>query len=259
MSQPDHNLKAALIQWRHETALQRLGPAVVRSYGAKVFISDQIIERLVVCAHAFKLAGVDSIVRETGWRKDQAEEHGATILEVIYAHIPLPVPPPIAPTGSANSAPHTAQVKHDAGPTTCKRRLATCSKCHQEGHISTYYLSLLVRHACLFVKGSNRSCPARVASRAYNSGIHTTVANENLMPHSTEDSMGSSLPPNRSYYRHVPYTRTEPTTQVLNNVQGPSPILASTSRSNHYVQNLPVHPTNPIFYQHSKRDDTPLH
>jgi hypothetical protein len=143
MSQPDRNLKAALIQWRRETALQNLGPAVVRSYGAKVFVSDQIVERLVVCAHAFKLAGVDDIVRETGWRKDRAEEHGDAILKVIYAHIPLPIMarPPIFSrvplTDGIDDASHTAQVNTDAGPTTRKRRAAKCSKCHQEGHIST--------------------------------------------------------------------------------------------------------------------------
>jgi hypothetical protein len=205
---------------------------------------------------------VDSIVRETGWRKDQAEEHGDAILKVIYTHIPLPVPPPInpvvPPTVSANDASHAAQVSSDTGPTTRKqRRPYTCSKCHQEGHISAYYIFLLAEHTCLSVKGSNRSCPARIASRTvtYNSGTHTAVANENIVPHGTiEDSTGNPLPPKRSYYRNTPYTRPEPTTQVLNDAPGPSTILVSTSRSNHYVPNPPA---PPIIHQPLNPGGTP--
>jgi hypothetical protein len=124
MSQPDYNLKAALIQWRRETAVQKLGTAVIRTYGAKVFISDQIIECLVVCAHAHKLVGVEDITRETGWRKDQAEIYGSAILEIIHTHTPLPVPavpPPTASvTGGVDNPSHAAQVIPDAGPTTLK-------------------------------------------------------------------------------------------------------------------------------------------
>lgn len=150
MLQADHDLKAALVKWRRETAIQKLGTAIVRNYGAKVFISDQIIERLVVCAHAHKLAGVDDISRETGWRKDQAETHGGALLKIIHSHTPLPVLPPAASsTGGANGASHGAQVVPDAGSMTRKRRPAKCSKCHQEGHISAYHYSLLA--ACMYL------------------------------------------------------------------------------------------------------------
>jgi hypothetical protein len=147
----DHALKAALVRWRRETSLQKLGTAVVRTYGAKVFISDQIIERLVVCAHAHKLAGVDDIVKETGWRKDRAEEYGDALLKIIHAHTPLPVPPSTAPPTGADNTSRAAQVIPDAGLTTRKRRPAKCSKCHQEGHISMYPHSLLAGRACLSV------------------------------------------------------------------------------------------------------------
>lgn len=230
MLQADHDLRADLIRWRRETALQNLGPAIVRTYGAKVFISDQIVERLVVCAHARKLAGVDDVVRETGWRRDQAEKHSVALFKVIHTHTPPPMPPPPVPsTGGADDDSRTTQVGPNAGPTTLARprRRAKCSKCHQEGHISTYCITLLARHnhftCCL--EGSNRSCPVRIASRTYNDHALATPADENAVPLGGEGSTGLSgnpLPPRPQPWLHYRQTQRELTTHVPHDIPVPS-------------------------------------
>lgn len=131
---PSHrDLRTALVNWREETALRLLKPVLLQTYGAKVFMSDEIIDRLVVCAPTHKLTSPLDIVKETGWRKDWAEKHGDALISTIHTHFPLPVALPAAPL---SDLPLNSSV---AGPTTTrKRRTVRCSKCNEEGHNSKY-------------------------------------------------------------------------------------------------------------------------
>ena len=100
----------------------------------------------------------------------------------------------------------------------------------------------------LSLEGSNRSCPARIASRTYNNDIPTTLANENIAPHGIEGSTGNSLALQQAQsYSHC--TQPELMTRIPN-VPGSSSILASTSRNNHYIRVPPASLTIPTFYQH---------
>ncbi|RDB20670.1 ATP-dependent DNA helicase RecQ [Hypsizygus marmoreus] len=121
MTPADHNLKTALFDWRRQHAVAKFGQVVVRRLGAKMLISDKIVERLVICAHAQKLPTVNDIVKETGWKRDWADELGESLLAVIHSYFP----PPAA--ASSSSAPGVEQVM--------KRKPPKCSKCKAEGHI----------------------------------------------------------------------------------------------------------------------------
>jgi hypothetical protein len=65
----DKALKTALYDWRNRTAPLEFRPSILKTLGSKVFISDQIISRIVECAHAGKITTTAELIKETGWRK----------------------------------------------------------------------------------------------------------------------------------------------------------------------------------------------
>ncbi|KII86189.1 hypothetical protein PLICRDRAFT_114321, partial [Plicaturopsis crispa FD-325 SS-3] len=144
MGAADHNFKRALVVWRQEKAVLQLGRILVRTYGPKVFMSDEIVDRLVECAHAHKLTNVEGIKKETRWRADWAEKYGPSLLELVTAHYPAPAPPATVlrpgalETNLANTATNRSPV---VAATTQKRKTIKCSRCNQEGHISTSFIS----------------------------------------------------------------------------------------------------------------------
>jgi hypothetical protein len=62
----DHNLKTAILAWRQTHAIEEYGKNTVQEYGACLLISDQLVDRLVLCARSSKLHTVASIFKETG-------------------------------------------------------------------------------------------------------------------------------------------------------------------------------------------------
>ena len=62
----DKALKTALYDWRDRTAPLEFRPSVLKTLGSKVFISDQIIARIVECAHAGKITTTAELLKETG-------------------------------------------------------------------------------------------------------------------------------------------------------------------------------------------------
>lgn len=133
----DNSLKTALFDWRHHHAVVKFGNLVVRRLGAKLLISDEIIERLVTCAHSeIRLSTVEHLITETKWRKDWAEEFGESLLKVIHSHFPqlkaLAIATPTSDTGTAQP-----DVIQSADQNNGKRKYR-CSKCKGEGHIGVF-------------------------------------------------------------------------------------------------------------------------
>ncbi|KAG6908159.1 hypothetical protein DXG01_005920 [Tephrocybe rancida] len=139
MTTAEQNLKTALFNWRKTTATAQLGPLAVRQYGAKPFISDQIVDRLVLCARAHKLPTVSCISKEAEWRKDWATTHGTSLLSLVLSHFPPPTTTQ-SPAQPTDATPAT-------GDTVPKKRTMGCSRCKEAGveftgHI-TFYLTQL--------------------------------------------------------------------------------------------------------------------
>jgi hypothetical protein len=148
MASDAHILKVALLHWRFEQATIKFGPVIVRTYGSKLFISDDMLDRLVLCAQNQKVQDVAQIIKETSWKADRAHEFGASLISLLLAHFPLPViplPPAIQPAFASGNLTASAS-SNIVGPLLPRpqRKTATvrtCSKCHQEGHISTYCIT----------------------------------------------------------------------------------------------------------------------
>ncbi|KAF4569523.1 hypothetical protein EYR36_009316 [Pleurotus pulmonarius] len=67
-SQVDHDLKNALIAWRKDKAPLILGNLAFRRFGVQPFLSNEIIQRIVDCAHMRKIQTVKDLAKETRWR-----------------------------------------------------------------------------------------------------------------------------------------------------------------------------------------------
>lgn len=123
MTAVDNNLQKALFDWRDEQVAAKFDPSVIETFGSALILSDEIILRIVDCAHASKLSTIPHLIKETGWREDWANELGDSLLSVVHQHHP------------------TVQVAvghgFEASTGTRKRGLVTCSACGTKGHNST--------------------------------------------------------------------------------------------------------------------------
>ena len=130
MTIKDYNLQDALFDWRDIKALLKFKPAIVDNFGPGLFISDDIITRVVDCAQAGKIHTVTQLIKETSWRDDWAKEFGPSLLLLIHEHYPLP-----APTASTSTTEGTTLA--DAQPLAPRKRAPQrCSACQELGHNS---------------------------------------------------------------------------------------------------------------------------
>ena len=132
MTATSNSLKMAIFDWRRQHAIEKFGNLVVRRLGAKLLISDEIVERLVTCAHSqTRLSTIEHLITETKWRRDWAEEFGESLLKIIYSHYPQLVPA----TSTLADVVQLPASDQNVNTSTGKRK-SQCSKCKAEGHIS---------------------------------------------------------------------------------------------------------------------------
>ena len=125
MTQAHRELKTAIISWRAENATKKFGTILIQTYGAKLFLPDDYVDRIAICVQAGKILDIAQLVKETGWRSDWAEEYGDSLLTVIQRLVPSTPTPALASLS-------------EPGPA-LRRKKPTCKKCNQEGHISKSY------------------------------------------------------------------------------------------------------------------------
>jgi hypothetical protein len=137
MTTTSNNLKTAILDWRRRHATKKFGNLVVRRLGAKLLISDEIVERLIACAHSqTRLSTIEHLITETKWRRDWAEELGESLLKIIHSHFPQLA---IA-AETSDVAPLAVVQLPDQNVNNTSKRKSRCSKCKAEGHISTFIL-----------------------------------------------------------------------------------------------------------------------
>lgn len=99
----DSELKLELKVWREEQAVRVLGRMMVQKWGEILFMSDEIIQQIVDCAHGQKITTTDHIVKETCWRRDYVDQCMESLIALIKKHMPPPPPlvlppPPLLPS-----------------------------------------------------------------------------------------------------------------------------------------------------------------
>jgi hypothetical protein len=133
MTLKDHDLQDALFDWRDVKALLKFKPAIVENFGPGLFISDDIITRIVDCAQTGKILTVTQLIKETSWRDDWAKEFGSSLLLLIHEHYPPPAPP----ASSSTSTMEGTTLADAQPPAPRKRAPQRCSACQELGHNST--------------------------------------------------------------------------------------------------------------------------
>ncbi|KAF8168693.1 P-loop containing nucleoside triphosphate hydrolase protein [Pholiota molesta] len=164
MSTVDFDLKDALKEWRRRTAFHKFNASTVRTLGVRILMSDNILARIVDCAHAGKLTSIEDLSKESGLAKDRINEYGEELVKLILVYHPLPAPP-------------TAVTDNP----TRKRAPPRCRACLNVGHNS-----------------SSRSCPKRAETR------QSTTRNEdgeNIPPTTVASHSDSRLQSNQARHR----------------------------------------------------------
>ncbi|KAJ7732218.1 P-loop containing nucleoside triphosphate hydrolase protein [Mycena maculata] len=86
----DCSLRDDLHAFRKQRTIEIGGRASFRNYGAGSFMSAETLDRIVDCAHFFKISSMADLLRETRWKC--AVEDGERPLSLISTHKPTPPP-----------------------------------------------------------------------------------------------------------------------------------------------------------------------
>jgi ATP-dependent DNA helicase RecQ len=139
-------LRDALHQYRRDETTRMWGIAILKDMGPGIFMADDILHRIVECAHEHKIDSTASLSKETRWIN--ATTHGTAIVALITLHCPKPVPKPLLASTPLQSrqAPMTPFPLRNppvsASPSVRMVKARNCSKCGSKEHIA-----------------SNRNCP----------------------------------------------------------------------------------------------------
>lgn len=121
----DLQLMDALDDFREQETVKEFGKITLRTTGPSLIMSNEILKRLVDCAHYFKIKNKGDLVHETRWSR--AEKYSEKILALIQSHSPPPPPP--APLEGVALTPTTGKPAKGSG-------LSRCGACGELGHIS---------------------------------------------------------------------------------------------------------------------------
>ncbi|KAF7969654.1 hypothetical protein HWV62_26757 [Athelia sp. TMB] len=170
----DLDLKFELRSWRREQATAVLGRMTVRKWGDILFMSDEILQCIVDCAHKSKILTADHLAKETRWRREYVDQFADSLIEILDRYAtPPPLAPPVLPISRVLAA-LAANDPPAIPPTKPWRQPIKCSACKGTGH-----------------NKSNPGCPAKSAFRH----PHTAQNDENHRPVvTTAAAAGPSTP-----------------------------------------------------------------
>lgn len=112
-----------------------MGATIVQLYGAKMFMTNNIIARIVACAALGKLTTLEQLDKETGWDVDWAGQHKTELLNLIHKFFPTKSPPPTLSTTT------TQPTASSEVPLPSKPKELHCRRCGGTGHISKWCLA----------------------------------------------------------------------------------------------------------------------
>lgn len=146
----DFALRDALLVFRREQTIKSFGISALKSLGPGLVLPDQLLDRIVDCAHHGYITSAQSLLEYTRW--DGSHEYASDVLALIDAHRTSTTVQPgseSAPTSRTTPSLSTKPV--------------TCGACKQGGHTGAYWHQVLVapdtdsssRHTL----ARSRSCP----------------------------------------------------------------------------------------------------
>ncbi|KAJ6578605.1 hypothetical protein B0H10DRAFT_2343892, partial [Mycena sp. CBHHK59/15] len=152
-------LDLALRDDLHKLRKQRTGGTRFRNLGAGSFMSAEVLQRIVDCAHFHKIHSTADLFKETRWHR--TGEDGDEVLAFILKHKPPPTPLP--PVFTAATATPLCQINQNvsAPGTPSTPQVRQCSKCKLYGHICllSSLFSSCALWLILIITALNKRCP----------------------------------------------------------------------------------------------------
>ncbi|KAG1839904.1 hypothetical protein DFJ58DRAFT_667460 [Suillus subalutaceus] len=143
MAAHDIILQDALDDWREKKTISTYGWAHLNDLGPSLVMPNSMLDRIIDCAHYYKLNSVHDVKKETGWM--DADKFSAEIVALVQRHA-LPVASPCARTplrphlSSHVNVPLPLPSPCPAPRTNTTKRKIKCSACNQEGHNGTSFI-----------------------------------------------------------------------------------------------------------------------
>ncbi|KAJ3553995.1 hypothetical protein NM688_g3330 [Phlebia brevispora] len=122
----DFDLRGALQKWRDSKVRELYGEGNLRQFGGSLVLPNDMLDRLVSCAHFKKLATVNDLKRETQWT--EADKYAAEVLQLIAEHSAP------APTAASTTRAARTTANKNGEPGIKPRSIPRCSVCKQPGH-----------------------------------------------------------------------------------------------------------------------------
>ncbi|KAF8192846.1 P-loop containing nucleoside triphosphate hydrolase protein [Mycena galopus ATCC 62051] len=120
-------LRDALHEFRKTATIEKFSKAVLKNSGPGVLMSNEVLQRIVDCAHLHKIESTEQLLKETRWAG--AVEFGTEIIDLINEHCPRP-----AAAAESDSPPFSFHGENGvASLKAVKSR--KCSKCNATDHI----------------------------------------------------------------------------------------------------------------------------
>ncbi|KAF8219277.1 hypothetical protein L208DRAFT_1341853, partial [Tricholoma matsutake] len=146
----DHQLREALDNWWEKATAARYGWAHLHDLGPTLIMPNEVLNRIIDCAHYHKINSTSELKNETRW--DEIEQCGDEVLEIIQclrpqvsAASPLTttplrtLPTPIRPSTPALNL---ASPNLPTSTTTANHSKSRCSTCGLVGHNGKFMFGL---------------------------------------------------------------------------------------------------------------------
>lgn len=162
------NLRDALHEFRRDATVKKFSRAVLKNSGPGVVMSNEILQRVVDCAHFHKIESREQLERETRWAG--AGEFGDEIVDLISKHRPKP-PPTADELNEGDSSSSSRVVKS-----------RKCSKCGALDHICKVlppFYPFVINTPSV---ASNRKCPRHPQNQIPSLLSSAAFQDENIAP-----------------------------------------------------------------------------
>ncbi|EPS96961.1 hypothetical protein FOMPIDRAFT_1091292, partial [Fomitopsis schrenkii] len=92
VSDAGRDLRSALDSFRRQRMVEKHGASLLDTLGASIIMPNSILDRLVDCAEAKKIASASDLQREVGKKWTKAHELGDAVVEIILCFFPRETP-----------------------------------------------------------------------------------------------------------------------------------------------------------------------
>lgn len=134
MGPDEYKLCEALEDWREQKTRETHGESHLMDIGPSLVMPDEVLDRIVACAHYLKIKSVEDLKRETHWSK--TNQFGIEVISLIHHIIPVPTASAVLTTTplQPRSIPQTLTSLPEVSLSNLALKKHKCSACGVEGH-----------------------------------------------------------------------------------------------------------------------------